>query len=522
MPVLSTQVLVIGGGATGLGVALDAALRGLQVVVVERGDLGQGTSGRYHGLLHSGGRYVITDPPSARDCAAENAVLRRIAPSTIEDTGGLFLSAAPDPLEFTDRWLQACQACGVPAEEVALQKVFLEEPLLARDLQRAFRVADASLDSFDLLHLLANTIRSAGGQLLTRHPVEQLIVEAGRVVGAVVRPSAESEVIRVQAQVVVNAAGPWAGLLAAGAGVQIPIALGKGAMLALAARPIHTILNRCKLPSDGDIIVPVGTVAVLGTTDEPVASPEDLSIAPWEIDLLLAEARALIPDVYALRALRAWSGIRPLYRPPSPSDDATRQLPRAHTIIDHGEHGQAEGLISIFGGKLTTYRRMAQEAVDLLAPRFGNRAACTTAHTILEPPAARRYHALPRRLQQVEIQQPPSLHAGIVCECELVTQEMLDSAIRQAEAPDLDDLRRDTRLGMGPCQAAFCAYRAAGRLVALRADAPADGGLRRFLEERWRGIRPLAWGQTLRQLEFDRRLAIELLGTSADAGPDDA
>ena len=513
---LNVQVLVIGGGATGLGIALDAALRGLHVVVVEKGDLGQGTSGRYHGLLHSGGRYVITDPASARDCAAENTVLRRIAPSTIEDTGGLFLSAAADPLEFTDRWLEACLACGVPAEEVSLEKVLRQEPLLARDLQRAFRVADASLDSFDLLHLLANTIRSAGGQVLTRHPVDQLLVDAGRVVGAVLRSATEGTFTRIQAQVVVNAAGPWAGQIAAAAGVQIPIALGKGAMVALAARPVHTILNRCKLPSDGDIIVPVGTVAVLGTTDEPVASPDDLSIASWEVDRLLAEASALIPNIYALRALRAWSGIRPLYRPPSPSDDATRQLPRAHTIIDHAQLGQPEGLISIFGGKLTTYRLMAQETVDLFAPRLGNRAASTTEHTVLEPPAARKYHALPRRLQQVEVQHPPSLQSGIVCECELVTQEMLDAAIRQAAAPDLDDLRRDTRLGMGPCQAAFCAYRAAGRLVALRADAPADGGLRLFLEERWRGIRPLAWGQTLRQLELDRRLATELLGISPE------
>jgi len=102
-----------------------------------------------------------------------------------------------------------------------------------------------------------------------------------------------------------------------------------------------------------------------------------------------------------------------------------------------------------------------------------------------------------------------------------VTQEALDRAIDQAVTPDLDDLRRDTRLGMGPCQAAFCAYRAAGRLLALRPDAPDDGGLRSFLEERWRGIRPLAWGQTLRQLELDRRMAFELLGLLPGSGADD-
>ena len=118
MPTLSTQLLIIGGGSTGLGVAWDACLRGLKVVLVEQGDLGQGTSGRYHGLLHSGGRYVISDPTSARDCAVENRVLRHIAPHAIEDTGGLFVATPADPLDFPDRWFAACQELGVSAEEI--------------------------------------------------------------------------------------------------------------------------------------------------------------------------------------------------------------------------------------------------------------------------------------------------------------------------------------------------------------------------------------------------------------------
>ncbi len=99
MSSLSTQVLVIGGGATGLGIAWDAALRGLKVVLIEQSDIGQGTSGRHHGLLHSGGRYAISDPVSARDCASENRILRKIASHTIEDTGGLFVATPADPVD---------------------------------------------------------------------------------------------------------------------------------------------------------------------------------------------------------------------------------------------------------------------------------------------------------------------------------------------------------------------------------------------------------------------------------------
>src|SRR5258706_8385343 len=94
---LSTEILVIGGGATGLGVAWDAALRGYKTLLVEKGDLAHGTSGRYHGVLHSGGRDVVRDPRSALDCYRENLILKRIMPSAIEDTGGYFAAVCPAP-----------------------------------------------------------------------------------------------------------------------------------------------------------------------------------------------------------------------------------------------------------------------------------------------------------------------------------------------------------------------------------------------------------------------------------------
>ena len=93
---LNCDVVIIGGGATGVGVLRDAAMRGLKAILVERVDLAQGTTGRYHGLLHSGGRYVVSDPESATECAEENAILKRIHPDAVEATGGLFVSVSGD------------------------------------------------------------------------------------------------------------------------------------------------------------------------------------------------------------------------------------------------------------------------------------------------------------------------------------------------------------------------------------------------------------------------------------------
>ena len=126
MALLETDVLVIGGGATGAGVAWDASLRGLRVVLADRLDLGEGTSGRFHGLLHSGGRYVVKDPKAAEECIVENRVLRRIVPDCIEDTGGLFVTTPYDDPDYAGRFAEGCRATGVDCEEIEPDAAFEE------------------------------------------------------------------------------------------------------------------------------------------------------------------------------------------------------------------------------------------------------------------------------------------------------------------------------------------------------------------------------------------------------------
>jgi glycerol-3-phosphate dehydrogenase len=512
MTTRSTQILVIGAGATGLGVAWDACLRGFQVTVVEQGDLGQGTSGRYHGLLHSGGRYVISDPPSAIACRTENRVLRDIARHTIEPTGGLFLSTPHDPPEYPDRWLEACRAAGVPVRETRPGSVLRREPLITTRLARAFEVEDAALDSFELLHGLARGLVQAGGSLLIRHRLVGLVARPHGMLARVVALTGDAT-LQIEAALVVNAAGPFAGTIATMAGAHLPVALGKGTMVAMATRLTQTVLNRCKAPHDGDIIVPVGTVCVLGTTDTPVSSPSDLSIEPWEVNLLLSEGQAMIPTLRRHRALRAWAGIRALPRPAGPATE-TRSLPRSHALIDHAAEDGLPGLVSILGGKLTTFRLMAEEVVDLIQARLGGGRPCTTLHTPL-PLESRRFYAVGEKLRHAyagrEDQDP------IVCECEMVPRSQLKAALRSSHSPDLDDARRDLRLGMGPCQGAFCSYRAAALAASLLPNAAPDGGLADFVRERWRGLTPLAWGRGLRQIDLLQRIQLELLGAEAPA-----
>ncbi|MGQ9489267.1 MAG: anaerobic glycerol-3-phosphate dehydrogenase subunit GlpA [Anaerolineae bacterium] len=511
------DVLVIGGGATGGGTALDLALRGLKVALVERADLTDGTSGRYHGLLHSGGRYAVRDPESARECIEENRILRKIAPHAIEDTGGFFVQTPDDDPAYAEQWVAACRACGIEAAEITPAQALREEPCLNPQIRRVFRVPDAACDSFDILTSLAAAIEAHGGAVLTYHEVVGLTVQGGKVTGATLRHRRTGEHQHIGAALTVNAAGAWAGQIAAMAGCPVTVRPSKGTMVAMAYRFVNTIINRLHPPGDGDILVPVGTVAVIGTTSVSVQDPNDTSVQAWEVRKMLEEGEKLVPGFSQVRALRAWAGVRPLYEEGREAEG--REAKRTFAVLDHATRDGVDGLVTVVGGKFTTYRLMAERAADVVCRHLGVTKPCVTKDFVLpdvriplNPP---KPHRLGQRLQELE---EAPVKTGLICECEIVTRGDLEKAARSH--PDvaapwiLDDLRRDLRLGMGPCQGGFCGYRAAGILHDMGSvnAAQATTALADFAQRRWKGQRPLLWGQSLRQALLDEQIYRGILG----------
>src|SRR2546430_14801121 len=140
MPDTSTGVVVIGGGSTGAGVLRDLALRGIDAILVEKGDLASGTTGRSHGLLHSGGRYCVNDEQAAIECVEEGRILRRIARSTVEDTGGYFVSVTEEDREWEPRFVEGCRRTGITCERISLDEARRREPALSQQGGTAFRV----------------------------------------------------------------------------------------------------------------------------------------------------------------------------------------------------------------------------------------------------------------------------------------------------------------------------------------------------------------------------------------------
>ncbi|HEX2844296.1 MAG TPA: anaerobic glycerol-3-phosphate dehydrogenase subunit GlpA, partial [Candidatus Limnocylindria bacterium] len=467
------DVVVVGGGATGAGVLRDLAMRGLSAVLLERGDFTSGTSGRYHGLLHSGARYVESDPISARHCIEENAVLRRIAPGTVEPTGGYFVATPDDPDDYLERFPSACAAAGIEAEPVQLDELFRREPLLNREIRAAYRVPDAALEPWELVDGNLASAREHGAEARRYQPVIGFERDPGGAIVAVrTRDARTGQEETIGCRAVISAAGAWAGQVAELAGATLKMSPGKGSMLILNRRLTSAVVNRLAPPGDGDILVPVHTVCILGTTDITIEDPDDARVTREEVDALLADGDRLVPGLSGSRVLRAYAGSRPLYDADEVGGiahhDASREISRAHHVIDHGARDGVHGLWSIVGGKLTTYRLMARDVVDAVARSLGNEAPCRTADEPLPAPAGHSPYWLGDRLAALEAEGGGD--ADLICECELVSRARLEAALDERADSSLDDLRRTTRLGMGPCQGTFCIPRAAAMLDERRAD----------------------------------------------------
>ncbi|MFB6092580.1 MAG: anaerobic glycerol-3-phosphate dehydrogenase subunit GlpA [Haloquadratum sp.] len=529
----SPHVVVVGGGSTGAGVARDLAMRGVAVTLVERGNLTHGTTGRMHGLLHSGARYAVSDQSSARECIAENRVLREIASHCVEDTGGLFVQRPEDADAYFERKLRACRDCGIPATELAGADARETEPELAADVQRAIRVPDAAVDPFRLVVANAADAREHGARVATHTEVTDLLVEDGAVVGVATDGGT------VRADHVVNATGAWAGQVGAMAGVDIPVRPAKGAMTVTNVRQVDTVINRCRPKGDADIVVPHETTCILGTTDVEVDDPDDYPEAQWEVELLIESLSELVPRLAEARTLRSFWGVRPLYEPPGADSADSTDVTRDFFLLDHAERDGRPGLTSIVGGKLTTYRLMAERVADHVCDRLGVDAGCRTAEEPL--PGSADFSVLRDWMAEFGLRSPIGRRSAerlgsrtdevlgawegpnpTVCECEAVTRAEVQDAV--GDAPDLDGVRIRTRASMGNCQGGLCCHRLASELHGAYDEPAVRRAWDDLLEERWKGQRHALWGEQLSQAMLNYALQATTQNRDhdpADAGGDD-
>ena len=488
---LKTEVLIVGGGATGVGIARDLSRRGIPLILIEKGDFAFGASGRNHGLLHSGARYAVTDPQAAKECMEENRILRKIAPHCIEETGGLFISLPEDGLDFRDRFLRACEKVGIPTHLISPEEALHLEPGLNPDLLSAVQVPDGAIDPFALILSNAREAEAYGATFLLHTEVLSILSEKGKVKGVRVKDQLTGEEYSIETSFLINATGAWADHFLKPLGLRIGMALSKGSMMITNRRLSQRVINRCRPPSDGDIVVPNHTVSILGTTSVRVTEVENFEITPSEISLLIHETSRMIPSIEGCRFIRAYAGIRPLFMEEGKEED--RSISRGFVLIDHEKRDGLKNLITITGGKLITYRLMAEKASDLICEKMGISIPCST--HLIPLPGADQPRGLKERLKNLP-------RGETLCDCELVKRDEVEELLKDKELKELQDLLHRTRMAKGTCQGGFCVYRLLGVLNESEKEfGDSNRILKGFLEERWKGIQPILWGSAVKEEE---------------------
>ncbi len=495
---IKTEVVVIGGGVTGCGVARDLAMRGVDVCLVEQHDLAYGATGRCHGLLHSGVRYAVKDPEAAGECIRENRILCKIAPECIENTGGIVVGLPGDDPQYRLDLIRNCQEIGIETQEISSEEALDIEPFLNPELESALLVPDAAVDPFLLsLENLRDAERYDARSFL-HTSITGFHMDRGRLKRVLAED--DNGPLEFQCEMAIIAAGGWSGKIASLANARIPLELSKGSLIVMNRRFTQRVVNRCRLPADADLIIPNGPTSIIGTTSITVPFADGLSIEPEEIDVMFKEGDLLVPGFHGARALRAYAGVRPLFS--GGENTMGRDISRGFVVLDHEKIEGVKGLVSIVGGKLTTYRLMAEKTSDLVAAKLGNTNTCRTADKALYEGENLQFYSRAGRLKRIAGRVP----GHMFCECELVAKEDLLEIMPELKGrADLTDLQHRTRLGMGPCQGGFCSFRAIGLMhqQGMFDEKSSVGELRKFLARRFKGILPVLWEDQWREEQLN-------------------
>ena len=372
---MEEPAVIIGGGVTGVGIARDLAMRGIETALVEKGTVGCETSTDFHGMLHSGARYAIKDPFAAEKCMQENRILKEIAPEYVEDTGGLFLKLEKDSEEYFREKIEACKKCGIELEEITGEEARKIEPEISEKVEKAIKVPDAVIKPVKLLRANLESAKENGAEIHEHTEVKNILVEDGEIQELEIESDESTE--KIQPGIVVNATGPWAEKTGGLADVDVSMKPTKGVLTVVENPGVGKVLNRCRPTDNGDIVLPSSGKAVIGTTSQEVKDPDDYEKKSSEEELMLEQADKMIEKFSREDLVDSYWGLRPLYDP-GDSEKDERDVTREFHLFDHEKRDGIENFVTVVGGKWTTYRYMAEKTSDLVCAKLGVEEDCKT------------------------------------------------------------------------------------------------------------------------------------------------
>ena len=532
------DVIVLGGGANGAGVARDCALRGLSVLLLERADLGVGATGNSSGMIHGGIRYMLSDRHVTELACRDSGYIQRIAPHLLFRIPFLMpFSSRREGATLRERaeWYATEVYVGTydlfqplkrgkPSTRLTAEELYRLEPALRPGLAGAVTLDEWGIDPFRLCVANALDARAHGADVRTWTEGREVLVEGGRVTGVRLRDRLTGEESVARAKVVFNATGAWSPRFARESRVNVPMRPGKGVHLTLDRRFSHYGIILSAVDGRQMFLMPHENESIVGTTDDDYyGDPDDLEATNDEVEYLLEGAASLVPSVRTARVTRAWCGLRTTVYAYGQTEDA---LSREHELRDHAAEGAA-GLLSFVGGKLASYRAQAEEATDRILALLGRPGvACRThelplpggdevpgaeelarASGVAAPVAARLAYRHGSRAREVLrlVAEDPRLGL-VLCRDEGILAAEVVYCARHELVRRAQDLRRRCRVGVGACGGLDCARPAvqlAGRELGWSAE-QVRAELLDLLDQGWRERRAVLDGAQLAQEELLR------------------
>lgn len=499
------DVVIIGGGVNGSGVARDCALRGIRVALFERNDLAFGASGNSSGMIHGGPRYLTYDPDVTYTSCLDSGHIQRIAPHLLFRIPFLTpIHAGPLArvmLEGYDAFFALYDKYqplkrGKPHVRLDAGEMRHLEPGLKGDLYGGITFDEWGIDGSRLCVANAIDAQEHAATLHLHTTVTQILRrDDGAVRGVAYRDQQTGATGICTTKLVVNATGAWAPITATLGGLEAKRARvrgGKGIHVMFDRRLTNYAIVAQAIDGRQVFLEPWQNLTIIGTTDDDYYGDLDNVVATGdEVRYLIQAVARVFPAIREARAIGTYAGVRPTLYAWGPNEDG---LSREHEIVDHAEHGAA-GLFSMIGGKLASYRVFSEEMTDVIARQLGNARPCRThlaslpgGEEELSPLAlAKRFGVDPvtatrleyrhgsRSVRILERMRRDPKQAAVVCPCEPVTDGEIRYAVEKELATSVDDVSRRTRLGLGACGGMRCAARC-GRIVAeLTQRSPADG-----------------------------------------------
>lgn len=524
------DAVVVGGGITGAGVARDAALRGLRVLLVEQRDLASGTTWGSSGMIHGGIRYLEHDWETTRLSCVDGGHIQRIAPHLLFPVVFLIpiLPGSKRGMETTEVGLEAYDRyqpfkAGRPHVRLSREEALQLEPGLNPALVGALTMDEWGVDPARLVTLNALSARAAGAEVRTWTEVVGVTREAGRVRGVRLRSRLGGGEETVAASVVCNATGPWSAALCEMAGVRLRLRPAKGVHLIYDRRISNVALALEAVDGRGLLLVPHANATILGTTDDDYyGDPEQLEVTEDEIEYILQATERVLPSIRGHRIAHANAAVRPtLHRWRRYEDDLTRD----YRVLDHRSEG-APGLVSIVGGKMSMFRKMAEDTVDVILRVLGRDPVPCRTHLLPLPgggsgvdiPELARTHGLPLAVAARLVARhgdgagpllaaaDPAERRAVLCECEPVTVAEVRHCVRHEQVERLEDLYRRTRCTGGACLGMRCAWPAARVMAQERgwSQRRTEEEVHDFLDSRWRDRPAVLQGVSVAQEELYR------------------